>query len=194
VRALAQLPRVRLAGVSPLYLTRPVGVTDQPAFHNAVVALDAPRGPSAEAGAMALLVALKGLERAFGRRRRRRWGPRELDLDLLIYGRHRLHVPREAAARSAGAGRGRGQWLDVPHVAGRERLFVLAPLADLAPRLVPAGWHLTVQRARAERETIEGADAVRRVATWDGPAGRWVPTPEPWAAPAHRRGPPAGAL
>jgi 2-amino-4-hydroxy-6-hydroxymethyldihydropteridine diphosphokinase len=97
VGALATLPGVRLRGVSRLYATAPVGVVDQPEFRNAAVALDVPAGPDPATGALALLVALKGLERAFGRRRRRRWGPRELDLDLLVFGRHRLSVERPPA-------------------------------------------------------------------------------------------------
>ena len=163
-----------MRAVSPLYRTRPVGVVDQAPFHNAVVALDVPRGPAAEVGAMALLVALKELEQAFGRQARRRWGPRELDLDLLVFGRHRLHLPRAEAARSADPGRLGAQWLDVPHPAAGERLFVLAPLADVAPRLVPPGWARTVTAARAVRETIEGHDAVRLVGTWDGVVGAWA--------------------
>lgn len=172
--ALAALPGVRLAGVSRLYRTRPVGKIDQAQFHNAVVALDVPSGPTPEAGAMAFLVALKALERAFGRRQRRRWGPRELDLDLLVFGRHRIHVPRSPAARSVDPDRSGAQWLEVPHALARERLFVLAPLADLAPRLVPPGWDMTVVHARAERMAIEGADAVRPIGTWDRAAARWV--------------------
>ena len=93
-RALAALPGVRVRGVSRLYATRPVGVEDQPDFRNAVVALDVPAGPDPATGALALLVALKRLERAFGRRERERWGPRELDLDLLIFGRARLSLER----------------------------------------------------------------------------------------------------
>src|SRR3990172_10173030 len=77
IAALAALPGVRLRGVSRLYATRPVGVEDQPEFRNAVAALDVPAGPDGAAGALALLAALKILEGAFGRKRRRRWGPRE---------------------------------------------------------------------------------------------------------------------
>ena len=100
VSALAALPGARLRGVSRLYATRPVGVTDQPGFMNAVVAVDVPAGPDPDSGALALLLALKGLEAAFGRQARRRWGPRELDLDLLVFGRHRLHVERPTSGRS----------------------------------------------------------------------------------------------
>jgi len=174
LQALAVLPGVHLRGVSRLYVTRPVGVLEQPDFRNAAVALDVPRGATAEAGALALVVALKSLERALGRVPGRRWGPRAVDLDLLVFGRHRIHVARAAAARSADPTRTGVQWLDVPHAAARERLFVLAPLADLAPRLVPPGWGVTVKRMLAERRTVESADAVRAVAAWDAAAGRWA--------------------
>jgi 2-amino-4-hydroxy-6-hydroxymethyldihydropteridine diphosphokinase len=174
VRALAALPGVHLRDVSRLYVTTPVGVTGQPDFHNAVVALDVPRGATPEAGALALVVALKGLERALGRVPGLRWGPRALDLDLLVFGRHRLHVPRATAARSADPARTGVQWLEVPHASARERVFVLAPLADLAPRLVPPGWHTTVACALAERATIAGPEAARAVASWDPAPREWV--------------------
>ena len=51
---------------------------------------------------------------------------------------------------------------------------MLAPLADLAPRLVPPGWHTTVARALAERAAIEGPKAARAVANWDPAAREWV--------------------
>lgn len=175
VRALAALPGAHLKGVSRLYVTSPVGVTDQPDFHNAVAALEVPRGATPEAGALALVVALKGLERALGRVPGLRWGPRELDLDLLVFGRHRIHVARAAAARSADPARTGVQWLDVPHTSARERVFVLAPLGDLAPRLVPPGWATTVAHALAERAAIEGAGAARAVAGWDPASRQWVP-------------------
>ena len=101
IGAIAALPGVRLRGVSRLYATAPVGVLDQPEFRNAVVALDAPAGNDPATSALALLVALKQLERSFGRQDRERWGPRELDLDLLVFGRHRIAVERPPAARSA---------------------------------------------------------------------------------------------
>ena len=168
VRALAALPGVSGLRVSPLYRTRPVGVTDQPDFHNAVVALRVPAGPDPATGALALLSALKSLERALGRRSRARWGPRELDLDLLLFGHHRIHAERTPAARGEGAGRGGAQGQEVPHPASRERLFVLAPLADLSPALVPPGWPESVRAARDRRAREEGADAVHRIGRWSG--------------------------
>ena len=176
VAALAALPNVRLRGVSRLYATDPVGVTDQPEFRNAAVALDVPAGPHPGAGATDLLARLKELERDFGRRRRRRWGPRELDLDLLVFGRARIAIDRPAEARSIDADTDpakAARLLEVPHRDAGERLFVLAPLADLAPRLVPPGWHQTVETRRRQRESIEGPTAVRPVGQWDAERRRW---------------------
>ena len=167
VHALSALPGARLAGVSRLYATDPVGVVDQPEFRNAVVALDVPAGPTPEAGAIALLLALKGLERAFGRRPRERWGPREVDLDLLVFGRHRIEVARPREGRSEDPAKA-SLPLTVPHAEARHRLFVLAPLADLSPGLVPPGWGETVATARARRIVDEGGDAARPIARWDG--------------------------
>jgi 2-amino-4-hydroxy-6-hydroxymethyldihydropteridine diphosphokinase len=172
IRALAALPGARLRGVSRLYATAPVGVTDQPDFHNAVVALDVPSGPDPDTGATALLVALKSLEHAFGRKARRRWGPRELDLDLLVFGRARLAIDRPPEGRSSDPDKAT-RLLEVPHPEARERLFVLAPLADLAPGLVPPGWGESVETARARRGLVEGRRAVRPVAHWD-PRKGWV--------------------
>lgn len=171
IHALAALPGARLRGVSRLYATAPVGVTDQPEFRNAVVALDVPAGPAPETGAVALLVALKDLERAFGRQPRERWGPREVDLDLLVFGRHRIEAERPPEGRSDDPAKARLP-LTVPHREARHRLFVLAPLEDLGRGLVPPGWGETVGSAAARRRRDEGPDAVRPVATWDGEGWR----------------------
>ena len=177
VAALAALPGIGLRGVSRLYATAPVGVTDQPDFRNAAVALDVPAGPDPSIGATDLLARLKDLERAFGRRRRRRWGPRELDLDLLVFGRAMLAIDRPPEAQSIDADRNpanAARLLQVPHRDAGERLFVLAPLADLAPGLVPPGWSETVETRRRRRAEIEGPDAVRPIGTWDAARGRWL--------------------
>ncbi len=171
VHALAALPGAGLRGVSRLYATEPVGVVDQPEFRNAVVALDVPGGRDPADGAGALLVALKGLERAFGRQARGRWGPRELDLDLLVFGRHRVDVARPPEGRSDDPAKA-ALPLVVPHVEARNRLFVLAPLSDLAPGLVPPGWGETVATAVTRRRAEEGPAAARSIATWDGSGWR----------------------
>jgi 2-amino-4-hydroxy-6-hydroxymethyldihydropteridine diphosphokinase len=176
VQALAILPGARLRGVSRLYRTRPVGVTDQPDFLNAVVALDVPAGPDPATGATRLLIELKDLEREFGRRKRQRWGPREIDLDLLLFGRARLAIerPSEAVPLSAAIDRGAAaRLLEVPHPSMHDRLFVLAPLADLAPHLVPPGSRHTVETDRRSRARVEGPDAAVSIGAWRG--DRWGP-------------------
>ena len=179
VAALDRLPGVRVRAVSRLYATAPWGGTDQPEFRNAVAAVDVvtPAGiDSPEASALRFLALLKDIERDAGRRPGRRWGPRELDLDLLVFGRHRIRAERPAAARSVDAETDPSKAvraLEVPHRDAGERLFVLAPLADVAPRLVPPGWSVTVETRRRAAAATEPPDAVRPVGDWDPRSGRW---------------------
>lgn len=104
---------VRLSGISRVYETAPMYVEDQPAYLNAVVA------GTTEMGPIALLRRLKALEREIGRAPSERFGPREIDLDLVVYGR--------LCVRSVESGR---TWLQVPHPRMSERRFVLAPLVE----------------------------------------------------------------
>lgn len=115
--ALARLPRTTPGPASELYRSSPVGVTDQPPFCNAVAAVDT------GLPALALLAALQDVEQEHGRRRTRRWGPRTLDLDLLLYGHERIDE----------------QALTVPHPRLHERGFVLIPLAQVAPHVIVPG-------------------------------------------------------
>jgi 2-amino-4-hydroxy-6-hydroxymethyldihydropteridine diphosphokinase len=163
VTALGALPGARLRDVSRLYRTRPIGVADQPDFLNAVVALDVPAGPDPATGALALLSALKQLEQALGRQPRRRWGPREIDLDLLVFGRHQIDVRRPD-----------GRGLVVPHAQMGERLFVLAPLADLAAGLRAPGWTETVGTVLKRQSRLPSAEgAVKALGDWRREAGDW---------------------
>ena len=177
VVSLDDLPAVRVRGVSRLYATEPWGVTDQAAFRNAAVALDMTfLGADPAAAALVLLGRLKTLERVAGRRRRRRWGPRELDLDLLVFGRHRISVERPAEARSIDAESDpakAAKRLEIPHRDLGERLFVRAPLADLAPRLVPTGWSETVETRRRRLAATEPPGSVRVVGEWDSVSRSW---------------------
>jgi 2-amino-4-hydroxy-6-hydroxymethyldihydropteridine diphosphokinase len=150
LKALAALPGATLRAVSPLYRSTPVGGVEQPDFLNAVAALEVPSGPDPETGAAALLLALKQIEAALGRQARERWGPREIDLDLLLFGTHQINRPADP-------------WLIVPHPEMANRLFVLAPLADLAPGIRPPGWSESVLAARDRRFVHEGKNAVRRL-------------------------------
>lgn len=113
--ALARLPG--LVAVSKLRETEPVGVVGQPAFLNGAAALET------ELSARELLDALLAIERELGRERRERWGPRTIDLDLLLYGEERIDEPG----------------LTVPHPRLHERRFALEPLADLDQELVVPG-------------------------------------------------------
>ena len=118
IDALGQLPGTRLVQASRLYRTPAWGVTAQPDFINAVALLDT--GLSARA----LLEALLDIERVHGRVRvdGERWGPRTLDIDLLLYGDAVIDLPQ----------------LKVPHPHLHERAFALLPLADVAPEaLIP---------------------------------------------------------
>ncbi|RUR28964.1 2-amino-4-hydroxy-6-hydroxymethyldihydropteridine diphosphokinase [Vreelandella nanhaiensis] len=109
ISELATLPLSQMHGVSSLYASRPVGPQDQPDFINAVVALKTQLSP------LALLDQLQSLEQRHRRQRERHWGPRTLDLDLLLYGQETISHPR----------------LSVPHPHMQARAFVLAPLAEL---------------------------------------------------------------
>lgn len=115
--ALAALPGTRLLAVSATFETAPVGPAGQQNYFNAAAALSTSLAP------LDLLDRLLAIEQANGRVRRERWGPRTLDLDLLLHGDSVLDDPR----------------LTLPHPRMLERAFVLAPLADLAPSVVLAG-------------------------------------------------------
>jgi dihydropteroate synthase len=104
---------IRVLRRASLYETAPVGVTEQPAFLNTVVeALTTLSGRP-------LLDTVKRVERTLGRQSRERWGPREIDIDVLLHGAARIDEPG----------------LEVPHRSMWERLFVLEPLAELRPDL-----------------------------------------------------------
>jgi len=130
LRWLAALPGTRLSRASSLHRTSPVG-PPQPDFLNAVARLETHLSPET------LLVALLTLEQAAGRERTVHWGPRTLDLDLLLMGAdgslvhkvqpYRLQLPLLA-----------GPDLVLPHPRLHERRFVLAPLAELDPDLMLA--------------------------------------------------------
>ena len=116
--ALAALPGLSLSRASSLYLTEPQGVRDQPFFTNQVVELAC--GPDARAET--LLEALLDTEQTLGRVRKgaARFGPRTVDLDLLLFGNEVMNNER----------------LTLPHPRMLERAFVLVPLAEIAPDLV----------------------------------------------------------
>jgi 2-amino-4-hydroxy-6-hydroxymethyldihydropteridine diphosphokinase len=123
VEALGQLPQTTLVGVSAFYQSDSL-LPGQPRYTNAVAALDSSLSP------IQLLDALQAIENDQGRERLERWGPRTLDLDILLFGDRLIDEPR----------------LKVPHYQIQERAFVLYPLAELAP----ADLHLPDGRTLAD--------------------------------------------
>jgi 2-amino-4-hydroxy-6-hydroxymethyldihydropteridine diphosphokinase len=116
--ALQNLPDSACARCSGLYRSAPMGPSDQPDFVNAAAAILTRLGPHD------LMRELKAIESAQGRQRdTRRWGPRVLDLDLLVMGMLRVDEPG----------------LQIPHPGIAERNFVLLPLAEIAPYLLVPG-------------------------------------------------------
>ncbi|ALB61697.1 2-amino-4-hydroxy-6-hydroxymethyldihydropteridine pyrophosphokinase [Cronobacter condimenti 1330] len=112
--ALARIPQSRVVATSSLYRTPPLGPQDQPDYLNAAVELETSLTPEA------LLDNTQRIELQQGRvRKAERWGPRTLDLDILLFGNETINTPR----------------LTVPHYDMKNRAFMLLPLAEIAPAL-----------------------------------------------------------
>jgi 2-amino-4-hydroxy-6-hydroxymethyldihydropteridine diphosphokinase len=124
---LAQAAQVRLVASASIYETEPVGPVKQGWFLNTVVELATRLSPRA------LLQLCQQIEADLGRVKRERWGPREIDLDLLLYGERVIDEPD----------------LKLPHPELARRRFVLEPLAELAPQLQHPTLHKTMQELRA---------------------------------------------
>jgi 2-amino-4-hydroxy-6-hydroxymethyldihydropteridine diphosphokinase len=135
VQELALLPDSLLVARSSLYSGKPMGPQDQPDYVNAVVALDT------LLSAEKLLQALQQIEQLQGRERDgERWGPRILDLDLLLYGKSVIDTPG----------------LQVPHPGMHERDFVIIPLAEIAGNLnIPGRGLLTALINRVENHSLK---------------------------------------
>lgn len=115
IEALKTLTQSQWLGVSSLYRSKPMGPADQPDYINAVASIDTQLEP------LQLLDKLQQIEQQHGRvRKDERWGPRSLDLDLLLFGEQHINHPR----------------LIVPHYGMREREFVLHPLYELQADII----------------------------------------------------------
>lgn len=146
VAALDKLPHSRVRQASSLYLTPPWGVQQQPPFINSVVEMDTSLQPAE------LLQQLLAQERAAGRvRDGTRWGPRALDLDILLYGQDIVCAPG----------------LSVPHPHLAQRAFVLLPLAEIAPQLQVPGLgrvdELLTRLDSADCRRLDAAAPLQRV-------------------------------
>ena len=133
--ALAELRDSRRVACSSLYRSRPLGPVEQPDFINAVAGLLTRLDPAE------LLSELKATEERLGRERPAvRWGPRRIDLDLLVHGTARINEPG----------------LHLPHPGIAERDFVLVPLAEIAPELeVPGLGRVSVLLGRLDPGGVE---------------------------------------
>lgn len=127
---LADNPQIALKARSSIIVTAPWGKTDQPEFHNMVIAIETSLAPEP------LLKVCLAIEASMGRQRLERWGPRLIDIDIVAYDRRVLNSTR----------------LVIPHPYAHERDFVLIPLREIAPDV--AGW--IVLRAQ-ESKTSPGS-------------------------------------
>ncbi|MCS3607887.1 2-amino-4-hydroxy-6-hydroxymethyldihydropteridine diphosphokinase [Erwinia rhapontici] len=134
LNALAAIPDTTLVATSSLYRTPPYGPPDQPDFLNAAVALDT------RLDAESLLNHTQRIELEQGRvRKAHRWGPRTLDLDIMLFGEQTLNTPR----------------LTVPHYDMHNRAFMLLPLLEIAPELcLPDGTRLAEILATLDSSSI----------------------------------------
>ncbi len=113
---------ISVLSVSPVYETAPVGGPEQGPFLNACAALETDLPPEN------LLLQMLNIENLMGRAREEKWGPRLIDLDLLVYESEIINT----------------ELLELPHPRLAERGFVLVPLADIAPKLIVPGYNKTV--------------------------------------------------
>jgi len=123
VRRVAALPRTRFLRRASLYRTEPVGSQDQGWFINTIIEVRTDLGPRE------LLAALQGIEKAMGRGEGRRWGPRAIDLDILLYGPQVL----------------REEGLTIPHPELHRRAFVLVPLTEIASYAIHPAFGVSIQ-------------------------------------------------
>ncbi len=140
VNSLSQHPDLRLRAVSSVYETAPWGEIKQSAFYNAIVEIGTALEP------LELLNTVKLMERQLGREAGPRWGPRVIDIDIVLW---------EDAVVDTTA-------LTIPHLHFRERAFVLVPLCELAPKLIDPVSGATVEALLAQ---VAGKDGVMRVET-----------------------------
>ncbi len=126
---LAALPDCQILAVSRVYRSPPWGFPDQPDFLNACALVET------RLDAHALLAACKAIEAEMGRRDRARWGPREIDIDILTYGGQRIETPE----------------LLIPHRELLNRTFALVPLAEIAPEDLTDGRRLSDWAADLDR-------------------------------------------
>lgn len=133
LKILGEVPGIKVAAVASLYRSAPVGFTEQDWFLNTAAEIKTYLEPAE------LLSEMLAIEDKLGRKRTIRWGPRVVDLDLLLYGRREISGPG----------------LVLPHPRMLERAFVMVPLADLAPDLVLTNGQLVIEFAGVLKQQQE---------------------------------------
>jgi len=141
VELISNIPGVKLKNRSSLYETEPWGKTDQDKFLNQVIEIETSLPPRE------LLKELQDIEINMGRQRKEKWGPRIIDLDILLYGNEVLDDPQ----------------LTIPHPRMRERLFVLVPLAEIGADLRFPDNGATVREVLSSVLAREGNRGIERV-------------------------------
>jgi 2-amino-4-hydroxy-6-hydroxymethyldihydropteridine diphosphokinase len=132
LKRLGSAQGVTLAALSSVYRTPPWGKLDQPDFLNMAVLVKTTLPPRA------LMALCLDVERGLGRERHERWGPRLIDIDILTYGDATIDEPN----------------LEIPHPRLAERAFALAPLAEIAPRLMVGGRTMADWLTRVDRTGV----------------------------------------
>ena len=143
VHLLAESPAVRISRSSSIYQTAPWGYLEQPDFLNSVLEIETNLEP------VPLLEFTQGVERRIGRQPGIRFGPRLIDIDILLYGEQSVRLEKPD--------------LQIPHPRLHLRAFVLVPLAELAPALILPNYSATVEKLR------DGVDGKEGVKFWGPP-------------------------
>ena len=133
IDALRAHPDIEIVAASPLYESEPWGLTSQQDFLNAAVRVATSLGPAD------LLAAILAIEVSLGRVRGKKWGPRSIDIDILVYGNEEIDVPG----------------LTIPHPHLTERIFALAPLVDVMADAVIADRPARQWLAQLQRKSLK---------------------------------------
>ena len=138
LRELNKVDGIKLLATSNLYETRPVGYEDQANFVNMAAKIETDLSPSR------LLFEMQNIEKRLGREKSFRWGPRIIDLDILLYGDKIINMPD----------------LNIPHPRMNERAFVLIPLAEIGAKVKHPVSGIGIAELRA---SLEEGDGIRRL-------------------------------
>ena len=141
IQSLADCPDIAIEKISSIYETDPVGVTDQPLFLNLAIKLKTSLSPQA------LLSKLHEVEEKLERKRIRKWGPRTIDLDILLY--NGVSIQTEV--------------LEIPHPRMLERAFVLIPLSEVAPDDIYPGKTISLHQVLCEQRDKEGVRIWKKI-------------------------------